>query len=105
MSRSSRFFAAQSAKRCNAGDQAASSELGLPGRGLGASSAGRLVSECRSLGLPGGGRKATVALGDAAWCLSVRRSFSGDGNLNLNLNLGGACPGPPWTSVGLARSL
>ncbi len=30
-------------KRCNAGDQAASSELGLPGRWLGAGSAGRGV--------------------------------------------------------------
>ena len=50
--------------------------VGLPGRGLGASVAGRLVSECRSLGLPGGGRKAAVPLGDTAWSFSVRRSFS-----------------------------
>ncbi len=54
-------------KRCKAGGRAGSSGRGLPGRGLGASVAGRLVSECRSLGLPGGGRKAAVPLGDTAW--------------------------------------
>ncbi|WP_421947780.1 hypothetical protein [Phaeodactylibacter xiamenensis] len=118
-------------KRCNAGDQAASSELGLPGRGLGASSAGRGVflgwsarrwlggEQCRSVCLrvftfrtygtsrwlvlevtyilplwgigdgwsSGGGRKAGVALEDGGWFFSVRRSFSGVGNLNLSLNL------------------
>ena len=95
------------------GGEGWSSGRGLPGRWLGASSAGRGVfragsagavpwgERCRSVGLPGGGRKAAVALEDAGWCFSVRRSFSGVGNLNLNLNLnlslslGRACPGPP----------
>ncbi len=92
------------------GGEGWSSGRGLPGRWLGASSAGRGVfragsagavpwgERCRSVGLPGGGRKAAVALEDAGWSFSVRRSFSGVGNLNLNLNLslslGRACPGP-----------
>ncbi|KGE86646.1 MAG: hypothetical protein ACE362_28530 [Phaeodactylibacter xiamenensis] len=62
---------------------------------------------CRSLGLPGGGRKAAVALGDAGWCFSVRRSFSGAGNLNLSLNLswGGAWLFLGEVEVGLWRGL
>ncbi len=51
--------------------------VGLPGRGLGASVAGRLVSECRSLGLPGGGRKAAVPLGDTAWSLTLASTSAG----------------------------
>ena len=65
-------------KRCNAGGQAASSELGLPGRGLGASSAGRVVAGCRALGLPRGGRKAAVPLGDTAWSSTSTLALVGE---------------------------
>ncbi len=46
-------------------------------RCLGVSSAGRWVSECRSLGLPGGGRKAAVPLGDTAWSLTLASTSAG----------------------------
>ncbi|MFN3178494.1 MAG: hypothetical protein ACE362_28545, partial [Phaeodactylibacter xiamenensis] len=71
----------------------------LPGGGCRGGGLGRAAPVG---GSSGGGRKAAVALGDAAWSFSVRRSFSGVGNLNLNLNLGpGAAQGqPPWEQPG-----
>ena len=74
-------------KRCKAGGRAGSSGRWLPGT----MAWGRALSVG---GSSGGGRKAAVALGDAAWSFSVRRSFSGVGNLNLNL--GWAAPGFSW---------
>ncbi len=41
--------------------------------------AGRWVSECRSLGLPGGGRKAAVALGDAGWSSALTSTSTSAG--------------------------